>query len=460
MARGQTEHNYQDKVEPGHVLIIDDEVPLSRALERVLSSFGHEVSHADHGRRGLALVKTGRIDLVLLDNRMPGMTGLEVLNEIKAFDPHISVIMMTGFAKVESAVQAIKEGAIEYMVKPFEDIFHFCGEVVSAGILKTRKNRSEAGPEEVQDKAADRVGRFDEMVGNSAAMRRLFDCIAGVAQSEVTVLVESADSTQRHQVAVAVHRQSRRSDGPFLHVDCASEASVLFGSGAFSEDVLESSRGGTVFLDNLEEISAENHDWLFRSLSQGRLAGNGAGDEVGARLVVGATGATSGEAASHRQTLTERTALVTLNVPALDARREDIPLLAQDILRRFVERSGGPLLGFEASALEVLSARSWPGDVVELRQTLERCFATSTGPWVQVDDLEPSNPQLGVRSLDTEALTMLDFNQAKQQVLESFETLYLSSVLERTGHNISRAAREAGMDRSNFRRLLKKLQRH
>ena len=465
----------------GRILIVDDERPLSLALQKLLCAMGHEVECASDGPSGLAQVKRGRpFDLIMLDHRMPGLSGLEVLEAIKGHDPKVSVLMMTGFATVETAVKAIKLGALDYLTKPFEDIFKVCGEVARHAIRQTRLARSAARQgQAVTAELARCGGTFEGMVGRSQGMKRLYEFISGVAPTDATVLVQGETGTGKELVAKGIHNRSPRRKNPFVPINCAALpesllASELFGhkKGSFTgalwdkKGLFEAADGGTLFLDEVAEIPLELQAKLLRVLEEGeiRRVGEVASRRVDVRVV----------AASHRplrdlcregvfrEDLYYRLAVVTIRVPPLRERLGDIPQLAQHFLHAFVARTDRDLKGFEVEALEALRLRSWEGNVRELRNVLERTFIFARSPTIAARDL-PEETRDRMRTWSERAgleaqASPLHFIAAKQQAMEAFEVRYLTELMERTEGNISRAAREAGMDRSNFRRLLKKLQ--
>ncbi len=476
---------HQDKLtghlhqEPGHILIVDDEVSIGVALERVLGAAGHRVTRVMTGQQGLeAFERCGPFELVMLDIRLPGPDGMALLERFKTLDPHLSVLMMTGFASVDTAIKALKLGALDYLTKPFDDIFKLADEAVTHAIAQTRLARATANQCKAVTLELERAGGiFEGMVGRSQSMQRVYEMIVEVAPTDVTVLIQGDTGTGKELVATAIHSRSSRSRGPFVPINCAALPAELIESELFGHEkgvftsahqarpgLFEVAHGGTLFLDEVAELPLELQAKLLRVLEHGEVRRLGASRPrfVDVR-VIAATHKPLRELIHQRlfrSDLFYRLAVVTLAVPALRHRPGDIPLLANHFLHAHQRRGDKIALeGFDNSALEVLCRHDWPGNVRELRNVLERAFIFAQGPLIHAMDMPEdvnASPQAWFETRPEE-LTTLHFKQAKQQAIEAFEQRYLTEVLRRNDGNITRAAHQAGMDRSNFRRLMKKI---
>jgi DNA-binding NtrC family response regulator len=408
---------------------------------------------------------------------MADIGGMEVLRQALIVDPRLRVVMMTGFATIEAAVEAIRLGASDYLTKPFEDIFEICERVVGDAIEQSIRARTGMVPALPRLVVGDEF--FEAMVGVTDGMQRLFQMIREVSVSDATVLIQGETGVGKDLVAAAVHRRSRRSAGPFLPLNCAALPadlleSELFGHcrGAFTgadadkQGVFAAADGGTLFLDEIAEIPLGLQAKLLRVLESGeiRRVGDPRPRRVDVR-VVAATHRNLDEWASvgrFRQDLFYRLAVVRLMVPALRERTDDIEPLVTHFLRERGARTGHNLSGISDAALDALCAHSWPGNVRELRNVVERAVIFSRGTEIALWDLpEELDTRPVPAAVDDNVLriftgSMENFRDAKRRMLERFEQDYVEHLLISTEGNISAAARIAGLDRSNFRRLLKR----
>jgi DNA-binding NtrC family response regulator len=384
------------------LLIVDDEPNMCRTLEIVLGDAGRrQVVSARSGEQALELADA-EIDLVVCDLSMPGMDGLEVLRRLRQRDPHLPVILMTAYSTVQSALEAMKLGAFEYLIKPFTD--QELTSAVDAALAGARparrlKQRREArGPFAGED-------RLGEMVGRSDPMKRLFRVVERAAESDATVLVTGESGTGKELVARAVHALSRRRDKLFLAVNCAALTeplleSELFGHerGAFTGAVktkvgrLEQADGGTIFLDEVGEMSPALQTKLLRAIEQREFQRVGGTETLHVDLrVVAATNrdlAQAIEAGRFREDLYYRLAVVTIKAPPLRERMDDLPLLAALFLAEKCAELGVPERRLAPEALEVLRRHSFPGNVRELENLIERAVVLCDGETVRPADLE------------------------------------------------------------------------
>jgi len=421
---------------PG-ILVIDDDDSLRRVMEFQLTQAGHRVAVAGDGPAGLELFRKLRPGLVISDVQMPSMSGYQVLETIKTERPETLVIMVTAFATVEKAVEAMKMGAHDYLTKPFSrDALLMTVDKALAFRGLQQENR--------QLRRQLKAQSFPELVGISEPIRELMRQIRQVAPSEATVLISGESGTGKELVARAIHRSSERSEGPFVPVNCAAIPkdlleSELFGhlKGAFTGAVRDrqgkfaQAAGGTLFLDEVGELPLELQPKLLRALQEREIEPVGGTPQKVDVRVVAATNRDLEEAVAageFREDLYYRLAVIPLLVPPLRQRRDDIPVL----IEHFLARHDGVAVADEA--LELLGRYGWPGNVRELENTLERCVVLRRGERIEAGDLPQKirsgeARQGGVLNLPDEGFPLEELE--KQAVLES---------LQRNGWNQTRAA--------------------
>jgi DNA-binding NtrC family response regulator len=458
---------------PVSILVVDDEELLARSCTQILTSEGYRVTSETRGQAALDVVRRTRPDIVLTDLRLPDIDGIALLKEIRKLTPDTLVIMITGFATVNSSVEAIEAGAYDYIPKPFTAtqlrilIGRACQQVQLA-----RDNA------QLRD-ALKRQSGFDGMVGTSPAIRKTFELISRVAPTEANVFVAGESGTGKELIARAIHAHSRRNAEPFVAVNCAALPdqlleSELFGheKGAFTgaegqrRGLLESASGGTFFLDEVSEMSLDLQAKLLRVVQERRI--RRVGSEVERPIDirwVSATNRDPEEAVREgelRQDLYFRLNVVPIRVPRLRERPEDIPLLAQHFLRRFGDQYGRPRLRIGAQVSQVLQAYPWPGNVRELQNMIERMVSLSgeEGELTLEDVPEEllGNSSSKVSGSRAEFFADRPFHDAKARAISEFEQGYLRDLLTRNGGNISQAARQAGIDRKTIHRMLAKYQ--
>jgi len=455
---------------PLTVLVVDDEERLVRSCARILEGEGYGVYTASRMEEALALLRKHAPDIVLTDLRLPDGDGMEVLRAARGADPDVVVVMITAFATVDSSIEAIREGAYDYLPKPF-----------TATQLQVLLGRASRQIRLARDNARLRAqlrerDSLDNVVGTSAPMRQLAELVQRVAPTDASVFLTGASGSGKELIARALHRHSGRREGPFVAVNCAAFPehlleSELFGheKGAFTgaettkRGLMELASGGTFFLDEVCDMSLELQAKLLRALEERRIRRVGGEQEI--RVDIRVLAATNRdpdaaiEAGALRQDLYYRLNVVPMRVPSLRERREDIPLLAEHFLREYAaryDRDGSAGLRLTAEALEALERYDWPGNVRELRNVMERVVSLAEpGGRIVRSDLPPE-----VRGAEVEEgpahRTDLPFHEAKSRAIERFERAYLRSLLAGTGGNISAAARAADMDRKTIHRLLDK----
>ncbi|MBI4254969.1 MAG: sigma-54-dependent Fis family transcriptional regulator [Candidatus Rokubacteria bacterium] len=385
-------------MEPAKVLVVDDEPSILRLLNEALTQWGYQVTTAANAREAIEALRTGLFDAAITDIRMPDMSGLELLREIKKHDDAIEVLVMTGYPTIASAVEALKEGAYDYLSKPLilDELRHLMARVTERRFLKGEVHslRARLGEELV----------VNELVGNSPPMQRVKDIIAKVAATDSPVLIEGDSGTGKELVAAAIHRLSARVKGPFIPVNCSAIPEDLLESeffghvrGAFSgavSDALGLFRGahdGTIFLDEIAELSPALQVKLLRVLQEMlvRPVGSTKAYPVDVR-VIAATNRDIETAIADgrfRQDLYYRLNVVRISLPPLRARRDDIPALVNHFLRRFNRRFRRDVRGIAPDALAALSAYDFPGNVRELENLIERAFAMGAREQITLGDL-------------------------------------------------------------------------
>ncbi|MEW5738723.1 MAG: sigma-54 dependent transcriptional regulator [Myxococcota bacterium] len=460
------------KTEPRkpRVLVVDDDKIVLRAATEILQRVGYSVLAIDDAVEALATIKDPAIDVACLDIKMPNLSGMDLLRAFKKDRPDVEVIMMTAFATVETAVEAVKAGAYDYLTKPFENI-----DVLSLAVGRAVEKKSLRDRTRVLEEALVARASFEELVGQSPQMRAVFDLVETVAFSGATVLIQGESGTGKELVARAIHFRSPRKDKPFVAVNCSALTetlleSELFGhvrgsfTGATSnkKGLFEAADGGTIFLDEIGDVTPAMQVRLLRVLQEGEVKRVGSNESTRVDVrVIAATNIDLARAKSEgrfREDLFYRLNVITVELPPLRDRPEDIPLLAQHFLARFRQKTGKNVTGFSPQATEALTCARWVGNVRELENAIERAVVLTTGPVIELEDLPPevkNQRQRGSSEVEVLSLAHLPYAQAKKLAMRAFERRYLSALLEKSGNNVSEAARAAGVDRSNFRRLLK-----
>ncbi|BBR61020.1 MULTISPECIES: sigma-54-dependent response regulator transcription factor ZraR [unclassified Klebsiella] len=435
------------------ILVVDDDTSHCTILQALLRGWGYEVSLAHNGRQALVQVRERVFDLVLCDIRMAEMDGIETLKEIKAYNPSIPVLIMTAYSSVGTAVEALKSGALDYLVKPLD--FDSLQQTLVAALAHTRQ------PESAAVESAPQSG----MVGDSPAMRALLHNIALVAPSDATVLIHGESGTGKELVARALHALSLRGDKPLVTLNCAALnesllESELFGheKGAFTgadkrrEGRFVEADGGTLFLDEIGDISPLMQVRLLRAIQEREVQRVGSNQtlSVDVRLIAATHRDLAEEvnAGRFRQDLYYRLNVVAIEMPPLRQRREDIPQLAHHFLRRYGERNRKSVQGFTPQAMDLLIHYDWPGNIRELENAVERAVVLLTGEYI-------SERELPLAIVGTPVPACSSADDVIQPLVEVEKEVILAA-LEKTGGNKTEAARQLGITRKT---LLAKLSR-
>ena len=439
------------------VLVIDDELGVRQSLRFILKE-DFEVLEAVDGASALEIIRARRVDVALLDVRMPGEPGPAVLPRILALSESIAVILITAVPHVRTAVDAIKAGAYDYVIKPFDvdEILALVRQAAQQRVLEREVLylRSEL----------DRAHGFDELVGRHSSMVRLYELIAQVAQTHATVLITAESGTGKELVARAIHRQSPRRDQAFVAVNLAAIPDTLLESELFGHEKgaftgaharkpgkFELAHGGTLFLDEVGSLRVELQAKLLRALQEREVERLGGTRTIPVDVrVIAATNIDLREATrtrAFREDLFYRLNVVPVSVPPLRARKDDIPLLADHFVRKYSREFKKDVRGISRSALPALAAYHWPGNVRELENIIERSVALATRPVLQMEDLplELALHEQGPVGGDREP-SSLTLKEARDR----FEQAYVLRALEHEDWNQSRAARRLGVHRNTL----------
>ena len=459
---------------PGKVLVVDDEEGLRETLAAILEGAGHQVETEPDGVAALErLAQDPEFDLVIADLRMPRMDGLELLRRVRASYPEIDLLAMTAYDSWESAVEAMRLGAYNYLRKPFRDNDEVRQAV--ANVMRVRRFRAQTAPEA--------FASCDALIGNTPQIVRLKDVLRRVAPLEGTVLLTGESGTGKSLVAKIIHYNSPRSQGPFVTISCGEFAeslleSELFGHvrGAFTgavadkKGLFEVAEGGTVLLDEVGEMSPQTQVKLLHVLEEREVRPVGATQtlKVDVRLIAATNRDLAAEVEERRfrADLFYRLNVIPIHLPPLRERREDIPLLAGHFLARTARRMGKEATGFTPDVLAILMSRNWPGNIRELENAIQRAVAFCQGTVLQVADLdarpvvtpaeeaalasaEPLGPPLRVE-VPPEGLDL-------DERLGSLEEHYIRRALEITEGSVTRAAELLGTSFRSLRYRIKKL---
>lgn len=444
------------------ILVVEDEPKMQRLIDLSLSAEGYTVRQATDAETALKLLRQERFDLVVTDLKLPGMDGLEFLQAVKRADAHLPVILMTAFGTVETAVQAMKAGASDYILKPFslEEMKLVVGKELNLHRLQ-EENRS------LREALGHRY-EFKNIIARSPKMQEVLAVVDRVAPGNATVLLGGETGAGKDMIARAIHQHSRRSSGPFIKINCAAIPenlleSELFGyeRGAFTGAVtakpgkFELADKGTIFLDEIGDVPPAIQVKLLRVLQEREFERLGGTKtlKVDVRLIAATNRDLRAalEQGAFREDLYYRLNVVPINIPPLREHKEDLPDLARHFLNRFASEAGKQFKGLTPAALKVLMDFHWPGNVRELENIIERAVALSTGPEIDAADiqLDLSLP----KSLANEAAPF----PPPGVTLEQFEDEIIRESLRRAGGNKSQAARQLGLSRNALRYRLSKL---
>jgi len=456
------------------LLIVDDEADMLEGLKRLLpfQMKGVIILTAANGQEALRMARQAPVDLVLLDIRMPDISGLELLEVLLKEDPWLTIIMMTAFGSIELAVEAVKKGAYDFITKPFEK--ESLLRTLKKGLERNRLVRENLN---LRQRISDDRG-FHGLVGQSQPLRRVFDSIQAIARTDYTVLIRGESGTGKELIARAVHDLGKRKNGPFIAVNCPAIPehlleSELFGyrKGAFTGaerdhvGLFEEADGGTLFLDEVGDIPVSVQTKLLRAIQEQEIKPLGA---PGARKVdvrtIAATNQNLEEkikGKSFREDLYYRLNVVSVHAPSLRTISKDIPQLANHFARVASLEMGISPRRFTPDALEVLMRRDWPGNVRELQNAVRRTVVFSAGSVIRSHDIRAlDNQPGGDPSVDPEMESsdlVETYKQAKDRLVNRFTHDYIKNLLAKTGGNITKAAELSGLGRASLWKIMNRL---
>jgi DNA-binding NtrC family response regulator len=455
------------------ILVVDDEPSICHGCKLILSENGYDVEISYSGREGLEKISNTSFDLVLLDIKLPDMNGIKILKEINEKKNDVCIIMMTGHGTVENAVEAMKNGAFDFITKPFDE------KDLVQSVLKALENRKLIQKNLSLKKQLYDTFSFNNIIGENPLIVEVFKKIERVAPLDSTVLLDGESGTGKELFANAIHTHSKRAANRFLAVDCNTFSpslmeSELFGhvKGAFTgadktmPGIFEIASNGTLFLDEVTNLDMEVQGKLLRVLETGEYKAVGASREkkTNARIIV-ATNMDMQQMVKEkkfREDLFYRLNVFPIHIPPLRDRKNDIPTLAYYFLRRFCRKTGKKISGFSDDALKILVNFDWPGNVRQLKNVIERLVILSDGNQLNKKILYDN---LEIRQDDTAndipvPRNIDELKAAKKSFIENhfnkIEAAFLKKALIKSDGNITNAAKSVGMQRSNFSTLMKK----
>ncbi len=455
------------------ILVVDDEETIREGMRRILEAEGYRVRTSASGQAAAERIQEDDFDVVVTDLKMAGMDGIEVLKTIKILQPDVPVLIITGYSTVETAVEAMKQGAFDYIAKPFTS------DLIIGKIRKAIASRVSA-PKKINGFNETISGQvFNNLVGKSGSMRKVYRRIMQVAPTDSTVLITGESGTGKELVARAIHDNSPRREKPFLAVDCVNLPETLLESeifghvrGAFTGAVsnktglFRAADGGTLFLDEISNVSLSTQAKLLRVLQERVLTpiGDTRPVPIDIRLVV-ATNVNLRSMTSNgsfREDLFFRINVIPINIPPLRVRKEDLPLLVSHFLRKFSVLFGKKERLLDDEAMAFLEGYEFPGNVRELENIIERAVVLCEKDAITKTDLEMRIEEEEIyHGLDEIPMSLEALREAKRQIreqaIEPIERAFVIHALKKNNWNVSRAAEQTGMLRPNFHALLKKL---
>ena len=455
------------------VLVVDDEEVIRKGICRVMEGRGYQAESSESGFGAIEKLQKAPFNIVITDLKMPGMDGIEVLKAIKILQPDVPVIIITGYSTVDTAVDAMKNGAFDYIAKPFtpKQIIDMVEKALEQRTVKMQRAHPAVGPS---------LNGFEIFVGESEAMQKVYSRIKQVAPTDSTVLITGQSGTGKELVARAIHKNSMRCNKPFVAVDCTSLVenlleSELFGhvKGSFTGAIqtktglFKVADGGTLFLDEISNISLATQSKLLRVLQEFKITPIGGTKPIPIDIrLITATNKDLNELVNEgffRQDLFFRLNIIPINLPPLIDREGDLPLLIGHFLKKFAEEIGKDIHGISPAAMSILRQHPFTGNVRELENIIERAVVLTHSKLIQPEDLEiqpttnDSPEEIITESVPQSAESLKEAKrQVREKAVEPVERAFLLQALERNNWNVTRAAKEVGMLRPNFQALLKK----
>lgn len=462
------------------ILVVDDEKNIRRVLQALLEGDGYSVDEAGDGDEARALLRrsAGHYDLVLTDLRMPNCDGLQLLRWTRESHPDTPVVMLTAHGTVDIAVEAMREGAFDFITKPFDD--EDLSGIVGRALAQRNANRERAYSleDEAESGGADKEQALSNIVGVSRPMQDLFALLRKVAPSPTTLLIRGESGTGKELVGSALHGLSERASGPFVAVNCTAIPETLFESelfghekGAFTGAVasrpgrFELASGGTLLLDEIGELPGAMQVKLLRVLQERTVQRVGGLRPIAVDVrLIAATNANLEkmvEEGSFREDLFYRLNVVPLHLPPLRERPSDIPVLIEHFAQRFSERLGRPLRSVTSAAVQAMVEYSWPGNIRQLENVVERMVLLGEGEELRLSDLPPEvrdgerDPEAGVDTARDEPLPSGKLKDIVKQSSQRLERDLIAAALEQEERNVTRAAKRLGISRKGLQLKMK-----
>jgi DNA-binding NtrC family response regulator len=456
------------------ILVVDDEAVIRDGLQRVLAGDRFEVETCVSGHNAIERLQEKEYGLVITDLKMPGMNGIEVLKAVKALQPDIPVILITGYASIDTAVEAMKNGASDYVSKPFSP------DLLLEKVENVLSKRTIPHDETCLKKEVSLHHGFHQFIGESKEMQKVYHRILRVAATNSTVLITGESGTGKELAARAIHEHSPRKDKPFVAVDCSSLAetlleSELFGhvKGSFTGAVqtktglFKIADGGVLFLDEVSNISLSTQAKLLRALQERKITPIGGTQLVPIDIhLVAATNKnlrTMANEGTFREDLFFRLNIIPIELPPLRDRKLDIPILIRHFLKKYTAEIGKEIRRVAPDVMSFLENYSYPGNVRELENMIERAVVLAEGDTITNEDLElwDSTEPSSYNMIERIPMNAEELKEMKRHIrdhaIESLESLFVRNALERSNWNVTRAAEDTGILRPNFQSMMKKL---
>ncbi|MGA9119974.1 MAG: sigma-54 dependent transcriptional regulator [Bacteroidota bacterium] len=444
------------------ILIVDDEEIIRESLSFVLSKEGYRVKEAANGRVAVDILKNESIDLILTDLEMPEMKGIELLDQVSRMYPETLVVIITAYGSIDTAIQALRKGAVDYILKPVE----FDELLVKVGrLLDSRRTNVE---NKLLRGELNRRFDFTNIIGQSPAMQKVFDTIKKVAQTDGTVLIYGKSGTGKELVARAIHFNSKRSQKPFVAVNCGAVVENLFeselfghkrgsftGATADKEGFFKAADGGTLFLDEVSEIPYPLQVKLLRAIELKEITAVGTALPISVDVrIIASTNKNlikEVEAGRYREDLFYRLNIVEMNLPSLSERGDDLPMLVEHFVQKYAREMGKDVRGVDNEVMKSLLAHSWKGEIRELQNVIERAVIFSEGSLISKNELP------GLFEQRQEAVYAFDSRRSLKEAVDEFERQYLTHVLRSNNYNKEATAKALKISLSSLYRKIEEL---
>lgn len=458
-------------MEKASILVVDDDRAIRESLNSLLSDKGYDVLTVEDGHQAIDAVRQREWDVAMVDLKMPGIDGLEVLREVTKMSPNTKVIIITGYATVESAVEAMKQGAIDYIAKPFTV------DELLIRLEKTLENVRLLHENIYLREQLNERYKFNNILGKSDVMQDIFRLIEKVAPTDSTILIRGESGTGKELIARAIHHHSLRRNEKFIAVDCGALPETLFESelfghvkGSFTGAVvtkrglLEVANNGTFFLDEVGDLSIGIQSKLLRVLQEKefRQVGGIKNIKVDVRVIAATNRNLEKmiESGNFREDLFYRVNIVPIYLPSLRERKDDIPLLVNHFLESYNKKRKKNIKGVSSDAMNILMDFQWPGNVRELEHTIERLVIMSEGDIIEAEklpiQLTGKRVCFNITTPKTNEELKKMRKQMREKAVENIERAFIIEALKRNQWNVSKTAREVGLKRQNFQAMMRK----